>query len=61
MMLPYSTPGDIVADPFIGSGTTMIAAERLSRRCFGMDVEPHYVQVAIERWEAFTGKKAKKL
>lgn len=49
--------GDVY-DPFLGSGTTLIAAEQLQRRCFGMDLEPRYVQVAIERWEAFTGQVA---
>jgi len=45
-------------DPFAGSGTTIIAAEQAGRRCYAMDIEPKYVQVAKERWEAFTGKEA---
>ena len=53
-----SRPGDIVLDPFLGSGSTLIAAERLGRRCHGMEIEPRYVQVAVERWERFTGRKA---
>ena len=47
-----------VFDPFLGSGSTMIAAEQLGRRCFGMEIEPRYVDVAVKRWENFTGKKA---
>jgi DNA modification methylase len=52
---------DAVLDPFLGSGTTMIAAERLGRRCYGMEIEPRYVDAAIRRWEAFTGRKAELL
>jgi DNA modification methylase len=47
-----------VYEPFCGSGTTIIAAEQLGRRCLAIELEPRYVQVAIDRWEAFTGKKA---
>ena len=50
-----------VHEPFLGSGTTLIAAERLGRRCFGMELEPKYVQVAIERWEQYTGLKAERV
>ena len=57
--LEYHTQiGDVVYEPFSGSGSQIIAAERLSRRCFAMELEPHYVDVAIYRWEAFTGEKA---
>jgi len=49
--------GDVY-DPFVGSGTTIIAAERVGRACYAMDIEPRYVQVTIERWEKFTGEKA---
>ena len=42
-------------DPFTGSGTTLIAAEQAGRRGFGMELDPRYAQVAVERWEAFTG------
>lgn len=48
-------PYDLVYDPFLGSGTTMIAAERLGRRCFGIDIDPKYVAVALERWAEMTG------
>ena len=50
-----------VYDPFCGSGTTIIAAEQLGRRCFAIEIEPRYVQVAIDRWEAFTQSKAVKV
>ena len=45
-------------EPFAGSGTTLIAAETLRRRCFALEIEPRYVQVAIERWQAFTPARA---
>lgn len=50
--------GDHVYDPFLGSGTTMIAAEQLGRTCFGMEISPAYVDVCVQRWEKLTGKKA---
>ncbi len=50
-----------VFDPFCGSGSTIIAAEMYGRRCFAIELMPSYVQVAIDRWEAFTGKKAVKV
>ncbi|MGO9180228.1 MAG: DNA modification methylase [Candidatus Limnocylindrales bacterium] len=53
-------PGEAVYDPFVGSGTTIIAAERLGRVCYAMEIEPRFSQIAIERWESFSGKKAAK-
>jgi len=53
-----SAPGDIVLDLFLGSGSTLIAAERTGRTCFGTELEPAYVDVAVKRWEAFTGEQA---
>ena len=50
--------GDLVLDTFLGSGTTLIAAERTGRRFRGLDIDPAYVDVAIERWSARTGLKA---
>jgi DNA modification methylase len=47
--------GDLVLDPFLGSGTTLMAAERTGRRFRGLDIDPAYVDVAIERWSARTG------
>jgi hypothetical protein len=53
-------PSDVY-DPFAGSGTTLIAAEQLGRRCLAIEIEPRYVQIAIDRWEAFTGQTAVKV
>ena len=50
--------GDIVIEPFCGSGTTIIACEQLGRRCYAMELEPKYIDVIIRRWEAFTGNEA---
>ena len=52
---------DIVYDPFLGSGSTLIACEQTNRICFDMEIDPGYVDVIIERWENFTGQKARKL
>ncbi len=57
-MRDCSRRGDIVLDPFMGSGTTILAAERVGRRAFGMEIDPLYVDVAIRRWQAFTGRDA---
>lgn len=51
-------PGQIVLDGFMGSGTSILAAERTKRRCFGIDIDPSYIDVAIRRWEAMTGNDA---
>lgn len=56
----HTTPGAICAEPFSGSGSQIIAAEQQGRRCFAMELEPKFVQVAIERWEAFTGLTAQR-
>jgi len=50
-----SLRGQIVLDTFLGSGTTLIAAERLSRKCFGIEIDPHYCDVIVRRWIAFVG------
>ncbi|MGD0019950.1 MAG: DNA methyltransferase [Candidatus Limnocylindrales bacterium] len=49
---------DSVYDPFVGSGTTLIAAERLGRRCFAMEIDPKFAQLTIERWQTYTGERA---
>jgi DNA modification methylase len=54
----HTEPGDICYEPFSGSGSQMIAAEQLSRRCFGIEQSPQYVDIAILRWQEFTGMKA---
>lgn len=48
-------------DPFLGSGTTVIAAEQLGRRCYGMEIEPRYVDIALVRWEKGTGREARRV
>ena len=48
----------VVFDPFLGSGTTLIAAEQLGRKCYGMEISPAYCDVIVKRWENLTGKKA---
>jgi DNA modification methylase len=53
-----SSRGDVVLDLFLGSGSTIIAAERTGRVCYGTEIDPHYASVAIARWESFTGKEA---
>ena len=53
--------GALIVEPFLGSGTTLIAAEQLGRQCYGMEISPCYCQVIIDRWEAFTGLKAIKV
>lgn len=61
MRLPIennSKAGDAVYEPFSGSGTTIIAAEMTGRRCHAIELNPAYVDVAVKRWEAFTGQKA---
>jgi hypothetical protein len=52
--------GEAVYDAFVGSGTTLIAAETLGRRCYAMEIDPKYVQVALERWQNFTGRTAER-
>lgn len=59
-VLASSVIGGIVFDPFLGSGTTLIACENTKRICYGIEYEPKYVDVIIRRWEEKTGKKAVK-
>lgn len=56
-----SREGEIVLDIFGGSGTTMIACEQLNRTCYMMELDPHYADAIIKRWEKFTGQKASKI
>ena len=53
-----SPPGALVLDPFMGSGSTLIACEQLGRKARGMEIDPHYCDVVVRRWEEFTGGKA---
>jgi DNA modification methylase len=52
-----SRRGDIVLDPFSGSGSTIIAAQKCGRRARAIEIDPIYVDVAVRRWQRFTGKK----
>ncbi len=55
-----SCPGELVLDTFLGSGTSLIACERSGRICYGIELEPVYVDVAVARWESFSGEKARR-
>jgi DNA modification methylase len=57
-LLDCTARGEIVLDPFLGSGTTLMAAERVGRICFGIELDPLYVDVAIRRWQNYTGEGA---
>lgn len=57
-ILNHTGAGDVVYDPFCGSGTAIIAAEKLGRACYALEIDPKYVQAAVTRWEAFTGLNA---
>lgn len=57
-MLNHALRGEVVYEPFSGSGSAIIAGERQDRRVFAMDISPRWVDAAVARWEAFTGKKA---
>jgi DNA modification methylase len=50
--------GDIVLDAFLGSGTTVIAAERTGRHCYGLEIDPPYVDTVVRRWQAYCGGRA---
>ena len=51
--------GDIVLDGFLGSGSTLIGAERTGRRCYGIEIDPLYVDIIVRRWQAFTRDRAR--
>ena len=57
----FSKEQKIIIDPFIGSGSTLIACEKTNRKCYGMELDPHYCDVIVKRWEEFTGKKAERV
>ncbi len=57
-LLDCSARGDVVLDSFLGSGSTLLAAERVGRVCCGMEIEPKYVDVAVRRWQNLTGERA---
>jgi len=54
----FVDPGGSIVDCFMGTGTTLIACEKTGRKCYGMEIDPHYCSVIIERWQNFTGQKA---
>jgi hypothetical protein len=56
VILDVSRRGEIVLDPFLGSGSTLIACERVGRRCFGMELDPRYADVTLRRWRSYTGE-----
>jgi DNA modification methylase len=58
-ILDCSARGDIVLDAFLGSGTTVIAAERAGRRCYGLELDAAYVDTIIRRWQAQIGRSAR--
>lgn len=57
-LIDGSVRGEVVLDPFLGYGSTLIAAERTGRVCYGMELEPRWVDAAIRRWQAYTGQSA---
>jgi DNA modification methylase len=54
-IMDCSARGDVVVDPFLGSGTTLVAAQRTGRICYGLELDPRYVDTIVRRWQAFTG------
>jgi len=59
-MLNNSSAGQAIYEPFLGSGTTLIAAQSISRVCLGIEIDPLFVDVAIRRWQAFAGEQARR-
>ena len=57
-LLDCSARGALILDPFLGSGSTLIAAERVGRGCRGIELDPVFVDLAIRRWQRFTGERA---
>ena len=55
-ILDLTKASDIMLDPFLGSGTTLLASERTGRRCYGIEIDPLYIDTAIQRWRNLTGK-----
>ena len=60
VLTAFSDPGDLIYEPFCGSGTQLVAAERAGRRCFAMELDPIYCDVAVRRWEMATEKTAQR-
>jgi len=60
-ILNHTSEGQAIYDPFMGSGTTVIAAETIARVCYGVEINPLYVDMAIRRWQTFTKQTATRL
>ena len=58
-IMDASARGEIILDAFLGSGTSVIAAERTGRRCYGLELDPGYVDTAVRRWQAYKGERAR--
>ena len=58
LIVNNSRPGQLVYDPFLGSGTSLIAAEMTGRTCVGLELSPAYLDVSLRRWQEFTGRTA---
>jgi DNA modification methylase len=58
-IMDASARGEVILDAFLGSGTTVIAAERTGRRCYGLELDPVYVDTVVRRWQAYTGERAR--
>ena len=56
-----SPKNGIVLDLFLGSGSTLIACEKTNRKCYGMEIDPHYCDVIVKRWEVYTGKQSERI
>ena len=58
-ILNHTKRGELVYEPFLGSGTTLAAAELTERTCCGLELDPKYIDVIVQRWQDLSGKKAK--
>ena len=61
IMQTFDSEAGVVFDPFLGTGTTLLASEQLGRVCYGMEIEPAYCDIVVQRWEQMTGKRAEQL
>lgn len=61
LILNSTNINDVIYDPFLGSGSTLVACEHTKRKCLSIEIDPEYCQTTIDRWEKLTGEKAKKL
>jgi DNA modification methylase len=57
-ILNHTKRGELVYEPFLGSGTTLAAAEMTDRVCYGLELDPKYVDVVVQRWQTLSGKQA---